>query len=192
MILVIDNYDSFTFNLVQFAGELGAEPAVYRNDALTVAQAAALHPRAVIISPGPGAPEGAGVSVDLIRGMPRSTPVLGVCLGHQAMGVAFGGRVDRAPQAVHGKTALVRHDSSPLYEGVRNPFRAGRYHSLVVLREGFPAELVVTAETDDGLVMGMRHRERPLFGVQFHPESILTEDGMALLRNFLRLAGEVA
>ncbi len=191
MILVIDNYDSFTFNLVQFVGELGADPKVYRNDALTVAGAAALRPRGVIISPGPGAPEEAGVSIELIRGLPRDVPILGVCLGHQAIGVAFGGKVDRAPAPVHGKTAPVRHDGSELYRGVRNPFQAGRYHSLVILKEPFPAALEVTARTDDGLVMGVRHRERPVHGVQFHPESILTEDGKALLGNFLRLCREV-
>jgi anthranilate synthase component 2 len=192
MILVIDNYDSFTFNLVQFVGELGADPRVHRNDSLTVAAAAALRPRGVIISPGPGSPEEAGVSIELIRGIGTEVPVLGVCLGHQAIGVAFGGKVDRAPAPVHGKTALVSHDSSALYQGVRNPFRAGRYHSLVVLRDRVPPELEVTAQTDDGLVMGIRHRDRPIHGVQFHPESILTEDGKALLRNFLQLCGEIA
>ncbi len=190
MILVIDNYDSFTFNLVQFVGELGADPRVHRNDSLTVEGAEALEPRGVIISPGPGTPKDAGISIDLIRAL-AEVPVLGVCLGHQAIGAAFGGTVARAPAPVHGKTALVRHDGSDLYRGVRNPFRAGRYHSLVVMRDGLPEELEVTASTDDGLVMGLRHRSRPIHGVQFHPESILTEDGKALLANFLRLCGEV-
>jgi anthranilate synthase/aminodeoxychorismate synthase-like glutamine amidotransferase len=192
MILVIDNYDSFTFNLVQFVGELGADPQVHRNDALTVSQAAALEPRGVIISPGPGTPEEAGISIDLIRALPARVPILGVCLGHQAIGAAFGGTVGRAPLPIHGKTAPVHHDGSALYRGVRNPFQAGRYHSLVILPERFPAQLEVTARTQDGLVMGVRHRDRPVHGVQFHPESILTEDGKLLLRNFLELAGEVA
>jgi anthranilate synthase component II len=190
VILVIDNYDSFTFNLVQFVGELGADPRVHRNDSLTVEAAAALRPRGVIISPGPGTPQDAGVSIDLIRRL-AEVPILGVCLGHQAIGAAFGGTVGRAPAPIHGKTAQVRHDSSDLYRGVRSPFRAGRYHSLVVMRDDLPAELEVTAHTDDGLVMGLRHRRRPVHGVQFHPESILTEDGKVLLGNFLRLCGEV-
>jgi len=191
VILVIDNYDSFTFNLVQFVGELGADPQVFRNDALSVASAEALAPRGVIISPGPGTPEEAGVSIDLIRGLPAAIPILGVCLGHQAIGVAFGGTVDRAPAPVHGKTARVRHDGSALYRGVRNPFQAGRYHSLVILREACPQALEVAARTEEGLIMGVRHRDRPVHGVQFHPESILTEDGKALLGNFLRLCGEI-
>jgi anthranilate synthase component 2 len=192
MILVIDNYDSFTFNLVQFVGELGADPQVHRNDALSVEGAAALGPRGVIISPGPGAPEEAGISIDLIRGLPPRLPILGVCLGHQAIGAAFGGRVDRAPRPVHGKTAAVSHDGTGLFRGVRNPFQAGRYHSLVVLSDPLPAALEVTAQTGDGLIMGLRHRDRPVHGVQFHPESILTEDGKVLLRNFLQLCGEVS
>jgi anthranilate synthase/phosphoribosyltransferase len=191
MILFIDNYDSFTFNLVQYVGELGAEPRVFRNDALTVEEAAALGPRGVIISPGPGTPHEAGISMDLIRRLPPEIPILGVCLGHQAIGAAFGGSVGRAPKPVHGKTASIRHDGSELYRGVRNPFRAGRYHSLVVSADGLPGALQVTARTDDGLVMGLRHRERPVHGVQFHPESILTDDGKILLANFLRACGEI-
>ena len=189
MILVIDNYDSFTFNLVLFVGELGADPRVHRNDSLTVEAAAALRPRGVIISPGPGTPRDAGVSIELIRRL-TEVPILGVCLGHQAIGAAFGGTVGRAPIPIHGKTALVRHDASDLYRGVRSPFRAGRYHSLVVMGEDLPEELEIAARTDDGLVMGLRHRRRPVHGVQFHPESILTEDGKVLLGNFLRMCGE--
>ncbi len=192
MILVIDNYDSFTFNLVQFVGELGADPQVYRNDALSVEGAIALGPRGVIISPGPGTPEDAGVSIDLIRGLPPQIPLLGVCLGHQSIGVAFGGVVGRAPSPVHGKSAEVRHDGSDLFRGVRSPFQAGRYHSLVIHPDRMPESLHVTAETLDGIVMGVRHRDRPIHGVQFHPESILTEDGKVLLRNFLLLCGEVS
>jgi len=191
MILVIDNYDSFTFNLVQFVGELGADPRVHRNDALTVEAAAALRPKGIIISPGPGTPQDAGVSMALVRGLPPELPILGVCLGHQAIGAALGATVSRAPKPIHGKTSAVRHDTQGIYRGLRNPFLAGRYHSLVVAREGLPPELEVNAWTDDGLVMGLRHRSRPVHGVQFHPESILTEDGKILLGNFLRLCGEI-
>ena len=191
MILVIDNYDSFTFNLVQFIGELGADPVVRRNDAIDVAGARALKPRGMIISPGPGRPEDAGVSVDLVRGLAGEIPILGVCLGHQSVAAAFGGTVGRAPQPVHGKTAPVTHDDSELFEGVRNPFEAGRYHSLVVESEVLPDVLEVIASTSDGLIMAVRHRENPVFGVQFHPESILTDDGRVLLKNFLGLCGEV-
>ena len=145
----------------------------------------------VIISPGPGIPEDAGISIDLVRGLPPTVPILGVCLGHQAVGVAFGGRVGRAPKPVHGKTALVRHDSSELYRGVPNPFQAGRYHSLVIEGDSIPPEMEVTAQTSDGLVMGIRHRQRPAYGVQFHPESILTDDGKILLANFLRFSKEI-
>jgi len=191
MILVIDNYDSFTFNLVQFVGELGADPRVFRNDSLTVEAAAALKPNGMIISPGPGIPEDAGISIDLVRGLPPELPVLGVCLGHQAIAVAFGGSVGRAPVPIHGKTAVVRHDSSKLYQGVRNPFQAGRYHSLVVNPASLPEDLIVNARTAGDLIMGIHHRRRPVFGVQFHPESILTEDGKILLANFLRLSREI-
>jgi anthranilate synthase component II len=192
MILVIDNYDSFTFNLVQYVGELGGDPKVYRNDALTVESAAALGPKGVIISPGPGTPQEAGVSMALIRDLPPQLPILGVCLGHQSIGAALGGRVGRAPKPIHGKTSLVRHDGTGLYQGVRSPFLAGRYHSLAVALEDLPPELEVTCRTDDGIIMGIRHRTRPIHGVQFHPESILTEDGKILLGNFLRLCGEIA
>ncbi len=192
MLLVIDNYDSFTFNLVQYVGELGAEPRVHRNDALSVSDVDRLAPRGVIVSPGPGTPDDAGISVELIRRLTPSIPILGVCLGHQSVGAAFGAIVGRAPKPIHGKVSRVRHDASELYRGMRNPFQAGRYHSLVVQREGFPDLLRVTAETDDGLVMGLRHRVRPVFGVQFHPESILTEDGKVLVGNFLRMCGEIA
>jgi anthranilate synthase component 2 len=193
MILVIDNYDSFTFNLVQYMGELGADPRVFRNDALTVEAAVDLGPRGVVISPGPGTPADAGVSIDLIRRLPPAIPLLGVCLGHQAIGAAFGGKVDRAPRPIHGKASPVRHDGSALFRGVRSPFQAGRYHSLVVLPEGLPSCLDVTATTADGIIMGIRHRARPIHGVQFHPESILTEDGKVLLGNFLKLcSGETS
>jgi anthranilate synthase/aminodeoxychorismate synthase-like glutamine amidotransferase len=191
MILLLDNYDSFTFNLVQFIGELGARPEVYRNDALEVEEVRDEAPKGIIISPGPGRPEEAGISIELIRRLGPEIPILGVCLGHQAIAVAYGGAVGRAPSPVHGKTATVRHDGSALFQGVRNPFRAGRYHSLVALRPRLPESLVPSAATEDGLVMALRHQEHPVFGVQFHPESILTEDGKILLRNFLRRCGEV-
>src|SRR5262245_49108280 len=189
MILVIDNYDSFTYNLVQFVGELGAEPIVFRNDAITPEEIRRRKPKGVIISPGPGTPWDAGVSMQVIRELTSVTPILGVCLGHQALGAAFGGRVGRT-HPLHGKSSPVRHDGSLIFEGVSNPFRAGRYHSLVVEPEGLPAELVVTARTENGIIMGLRHRDHDTFGVQFHPESILTQDGKALLSNFLRRAGE--
>ncbi|MGQ9592311.1 MAG: anthranilate synthase component II [Planctomycetota bacterium] len=190
MIVVIDNYDSFTYNLVQYLGELGAEPLVFRNDAIEPREIAARGARAVVISPGPGRPEDAGISLAVVRELSGRIPILGVCLGHQAIGAAFGGRIGRTAP-MHGKSTLVRHDGSALYRGLSNPFRAGRYHSLHVEREGLPAELAVNATTDGGIVMGLRHREHETHGVQFHPESILTEEGKALLWNFLRIAGEV-
>ena len=190
MIVVIDNYDSFTYNLVQFIGELGAAPRVFRNDAITPAGIRDLRPRGVVISPGPCTPQEAGISMAVCRELTGEVPILGVCLGHQALGAAFGGNVGRVAP-LHGKSSLVRHDSSRLFAGVANPFRAGRYHSLVVHAEGLPSTLEVTARTDDGIVMGLRHVQADTYGVQFHPESILTQDGKVLLGNFLRLAGEV-
>ncbi len=192
MLLVLDNYDSFTYNLVQYVGELGADPAVYRNDALTVEQALALRPEGIIISPGPGEPASAGISIPLIRAAAGRVPVLGVCLGHQAMGEAFGGRVIRAGRLMHGKTTQVSHLGEGLFEGIANPLTVMRYHSLVVAAEDFPAELEMTAWSIDRPrgqeIMALRHRIHPLYGVQFHPESIATECGKSLLQNFLRLA----
>jgi anthranilate synthase component 2 len=186
MLLVIDNFDSFTYNLVQYLGELGARPVVYRNDAIDVAGIEALRPDRLVISPGPGRPEDAGISLDVIRAVAGRIPILGVCLGHQAIGAAFGGRIVRAPRPVHGKTSLVEHDGKGLFAGLRGPVTVGRYHSLVVSEEGWPAALDVTARSaDDKVVMGLRHREWPVHGVQFHPESVLTEEGRHLLRNFL-------
>jgi anthranilate synthase component II len=185
-VVVIDNYDSFVYNLVQYLGELGAEPVVHRHDALTVDALIALEPDAVLVSPGPGRPEDAGVSNEAIRVFgARGVPVLGVCLGHQCIGQVFGGVVERAPRVMHGKTSEISHDGKGLFVGITSPFTATRYHSLVVERETVPDELEVTAESEDGLVMGLRHRELPIEGVQFHPESILTESGHELLRNFL-------
>jgi anthranilate synthase component 2 len=189
MLLVIDNYDSFTFNLVQYLGELGASPSVYRNDRLTVEEALALGPRALVISPGPGTPRQAGISCELIHALAGRCPILGVCLGHQAIGEVFGGVVSRAPVPVHGKTSRVHHDGRGVFRGLGNPLEATRYHSLIVERAGLPACLEVSAWTEEGLVMGLRHHEAAVEGVQFHPESILTAEGKRLLRNFLEAAG---
>ncbi len=188
MILLIDNYDSFTFNLVHFLGELGARCDVRRNDTLDVAAAMALTPEAIVLSPGPCTPSEAGICLDLIAAAAGRVPVLGVCLGHQAIGQAFGAEVVRAPVPVHGKTSPIFHHGSDIFAGLPSPFRATRYHSLIVARESMPEALVPTAFTEDGLVMGLRHRHWPIFGVQFHPESIASEHGHALLGNFLALA----
>ncbi|HTO06000.1 MAG TPA: aminodeoxychorismate/anthranilate synthase component II [Myxococcota bacterium] len=187
-LLVIDNYDSFTYNLVQYLGELGAESDVVRNDAIPVEEVGRRGAEAVVISPGPCTPAEAGISVETILRYAGRLPILGVCLGHQSLGAALGGRVVHAKTLMHGKTSLIRHRSTDVFEGLPNPFEATRYHSLAVAREGLPETLVVTAETDDGEIMGMRHRDFPVFGVQFHPESILTVQGKALLANFLRIA----
>ena len=185
MLFVLDNYDSFTYNLVQYFGELGEEPVVYRNDAITVEQVLALKPAAAVISPGPKTPADAGICVPLVRALAGRVPVLGVCLGHQAIGQAFGGRVVHAKTLMHGKTSPVRHDGRGVFHGLPVPFEAGRYHSLAIARQGFPACLEISAQTEDGEIMGARHRTLPVEGVQFHPESVLTEHGHALLKNFL-------
>ena len=186
MVLVIDNFDSFTYNLVQYLGELGARPVVYRNDAITLGEIEALNPSHVVISPGPGRPEDAGISGQVIEAFGARIPVLGVCLGHQAIGQVFGGRVVRAPRPIHGKTSMVEHDGKGLFAGLRHAFAAARYHSLAVSEEDWPATLEIAARAvDDRVVMALRHRTRPIHGVQFHPESILTDDGRHLLRNFL-------
>ena len=187
MLLVIDNYDSFTYNLVQCFGQLGVEQRVFRNDQITVEQALALDPDRVMLSPGPCSPTEAGVSCDIIRAFAGKKPLLGVCLGHQAIGQVYGGKVVRAPRLMHGKTSPVFHDGRDLFLGMPNPFAATRYHSLVVDRATLPACLQVNAWTDDGLIMGMRHRDLPVWGVQFHPESFVTERGVDILANFLRL-----
>jgi anthranilate synthase/aminodeoxychorismate synthase-like glutamine amidotransferase len=185
MILVVDNYDSFTYNLVQYLGELGAEVEVHRNDAIDTAGIARRAPEGILISPGPGTPDEAGVTLAAVRELGASIPLLGVCLGHQAIGQAFGGRVIRAPRLMHGRTSPIEHGGQGVFTGLPSPFRATRYHSLIVAREGLPAELEVTAWTAEGEIMGLRHRSLPIEGVQFHPESFLTEHGHAMLRTFL-------
>ena len=184
-VLLVDNYDSFTYNLYQYLGELGAEVRVVRNDELSAEAALALSPERIVISPGPGTPDQAGITLDLIRCAAGRIPVLGVCLGHQALGQAFGGEVRRAPKLMHGKTSEIHHDGRRVFARLPDPFTATRYHSLVVERDSVPESLEISAWTDDGIVMGLRHREYPLEGVQFHPESILTTVGKDLLRNFL-------
>ena len=185
MLLMIDNYDSFTYNLVQYFGELGCEVKVLRNDECTVDEAAALRPSHVVISPGPCTPSEAGISLALIARLAGKVPLLGVCLGHQSIGQAFGGKVVRARQVMHGKVSQVRHDGRGVFAGLPSPFTATRYHSLVVERASLPAALEITAESEDGEIMGLRHRSLPVEGVQFHPEAMLTEHGHAMLRNFL-------
>jgi anthranilate synthase/aminodeoxychorismate synthase-like glutamine amidotransferase len=185
---VLDNYDSFTYNLVQYLGELGARMRVARNDALSADDVEALAPEGIVISPGPGNPDAAGISLELIRRFHTRVPILGVCLGHQAIGQAFGGTVARARRQMHGKTSPITHDGHGVFRGLPPGFEATRYHSLVVLEAGLPAELEITARADDGEIMGLRHRRYPVEGVQFHPESILTSQGKALLANFLALA----
>jgi anthranilate synthase component 2 len=185
MILLLDNYDSFTYNLYQYLSELGADVLVKRNDELTVGDVAALAPEKIVISPGPCTPNEAGISVALIRELGGSIPILGVCLGHQSIGAAYGGAVVRAPQVMHGKVSAIHHSSQGVFAGLPQPFQATRYHSLIVRRDDLPDSLEVTAWTEDGLIMGLRHREHQVEGVQFHPESIMTEAGKALLRNFL-------
>jgi len=185
MILVIDNYDSFTYNLVQYLGELGEEVVVKRNDEISLDEIAAMRPDHIVISPGPCTPNEAGISLSVIDRFKGDIPILGVCLGHQSIGQAFGGDVVRAERLMHGKTSPIRHDGSGLFAGLPNPFTATRYHSLIVKRETLPSELEITAETDEGEIMGLRHKQYPIEGVQFHPESIITEHGLTMLRNFI-------
>jgi anthranilate synthase component 2 len=188
MVFVLDNYDSFTFNLVQYMGELGADVVVRRNDELTPEQVEALHPDRIVLSPGPCTPQEAGISIDLIRHMAGKVPILGVCLGHQAIGAAFGGNIIRAPKLMHGKTSAVEHDGKTIFDGISTPMTCTRYHSLIVEEKGLPKDLEVSARTADGTIMGLRHRSLPVEGVQFHPESVLTSDGKRLIQNFLKLA----
>jgi anthranilate synthase component II len=188
MILLIDNYDSFTFNLFHYLGGLGAEAVVHRNDKISVDQAMRMRPEAIVLSPGPCTPNEAGICLALIGNAAASIPILGVCLGHQAIGQAFGGAVVRAPVPMHGKLSEIKHNGEGIFRGINRPFKATRYHSLVVQRAELPPELNVTAETDDGLIMGLAHRALPVHGVQFHPESIASENGHVILRNFLDIA----
>ncbi|MEZ4666637.1 MAG: aminodeoxychorismate/anthranilate synthase component II [Anaerolineae bacterium] len=185
MILVIDNYDSFTYNLVQVMGEMGADLHVERNDQITISEVRAMQPSHIVISPGPGDPDDSGVSLEILRELGPTTPILGVCLGHQCIGQVYGGVVSRAPHLMHGKTSMVYHEGDGIFEGLPNPFEATRYHSLIVLEETVPHCLSITARTEDGLIMGMKHKQFPVYGVQFHPESILTTHGPSLLKNFL-------
>jgi len=187
MILMIDNYDSFTYNIVQYIGELGAKLKVVRNDEITVEQITRLNPERIVISPGPGRPEAAGISVDLINSFAETIPILGVCLGHQCIGYAYGGKIIRAKKLMHGKTSMIRHHNKGIFKGIKNPFEATRYHSLVIEKKSMPDCLDVTARTSDGEIMGLRHKKLPLWGVQFHPESILTTEGKKILNNFLKL-----
>ena len=187
MLLVIDNYDSFTYNLVQYFGELGADPVVKRNDAVTVEEVELMKPERIVISPGPGSPKDAGISLELIRRLGPRIPLLGVCLGHQCIGEVYGGKVVRAGRLMHGKTSPIRHDAQGVFRGLPNPFEATRYHSLIVEKSSVPAELEISADTAEGEIMGLRHRKHPVHGVQFHPESILSKEGKDLLANFLRI-----
>jgi len=187
-VTLIDNYDSFTFNLAHYLGELGADVAVWRNDQRTVDETLAEKPDAIVLSPGPCTPKEAGVCIDLVRAASERTPILGVCLGHQAIGEAFGGEVVRAPLPMHGKLSRISHNARGLFRGLNGPFQATRYHSLIIERSSAPEDLEISADSDDGLIMGVAHRERPAYGVQFHPESIASEHGHRILRNFLELA----
>ncbi len=187
MILLLDNYDSFTYNLAQYLGELGCEVEVHRNDKISVEEIARRKPEKIVISPGPCTPQEAGISVELIERLAPEFSILGVCLGHQAIGAAFGGRIVRAPKLFHGKTSQIQHDGKTVFRKLPNPFTATRYHSLIVERKSLPRELEISAETKDGTIMGLRHRKYPIEGVQFHPESVLTEVGKQLLKNFLAL-----
>jgi anthranilate synthase component 2 len=189
MILLLDNYDSFTYNLAQLLQLHAGECTVVRNDAIAVDDVRRLKPEGIVISPGPGRPETAGISVELIRALGEEIPILGVCLGHQAIGCAFGGSIVPAPSLVHGKTSMIHHDGDPLFSGIDNPFAATRYHSLVISADHLPAELLVTARTHEGVIMAVRHRRRPIHGIQFHPESFLTLAGGAIIQNWLRLIG---
>ena len=187
MILLLDNYDSFTYNLAQYLGELGCSVEVHRNDRISVEEIIRRKPERIVISPGPCTPQEAGISVELVQKLAGKIPILGVCLGHQAVGAAFGGKIVRAPKLFHGKTSEVQHDGKGIFRKLANPFRATRYHSLIVERKTLPRDLIVTAETDDGIIMGLRHRRYLIEGVQFHPESVLTDSGKKLLQNFLAL-----
>lgn len=186
MILMIDNYDSFTYNLVQYIGELGEKVVVYRNNEISIEKIKKMKPKKIVISPGPCTPKEAGISVDVIRSFAGKIPLLGVCLGHQCIGEAFGGNIIRAGRLMHGKTSMIRHDGKRVYRGLANPFEATRYHSLIIEKKSLPSELVITSRSEDGEIMGVRHKKHRVEGIQFHPESILTREGKKLLKNFLK------
>ena len=187
MILIIDNYDSFTYNLVQYIGSLNPKLEVHRNDKITLAEIKSMNPERIVISPGPGKPEDAGLSIDIIKVFSQDIPIFGICLGHQAITVAYGGKVDRANEIVHGKTSQIQHTGSAIFKDIPNEFEATRYHSLVAIEDSFPSELKVTARTNNGLIMALEHEKFPIYGVQFHPESIITEHGMRMVKNFLEV-----
>jgi len=187
MVLIIDNYDSFTYNLYQYVGEMKEEVMVVRNDEITVEEVAKLNPNKIILSPGPGRPENAGICVELIKNLGQKVPMLGICLGHQAIGYAYGAKIVKADRIMHGKTSLIFHNGRGIFENIKNPIKGMRYHSLVIDRNTLPEELEITAQTEEGVIMGVRHRKYPLYGLQFHPESILTEQGKEILRNFLEV-----
>ena len=187
MILIIDNYDSFTYNLVQYIGTLNPDLEVHRNDKITIDEIKKIKPERIVISPGPGKPEDAGLSIDVVKEFGELTPIFGICLGHQAITVAFGGKVERANEIVHGKTSKITHTGSDIFKGIPKSFEATRYHSLVALEDSFPSKLKITAKTDNGLIMALEHIEYPIYGVQFHPESIVTEHGMSMVKNFLEV-----
>ncbi len=189
MILMIDNYDSFTFNIVQYLLQMGEDVRVFRNDRITLEEISRLNPQSIFLSPGPCSPREAGITVEVVRNFYKSIPIMGICLGHQSIGFAFGGEIIRARQIMHGKTSLMRNDGKTIFAGLPNPFSAGRYHSLVVKRETLPDCLEISAETDDGEIMGLRHRQYPVEGIQFHPESVLTPQGKRIIRNFLKYTG---
>lgn len=189
MILMIDNYDSFTFNIVQYLGQMGEEVKVYRNDAINIEEIKALKPSAIFLSPGPCTPAEAGITVDVVREFYKDLPMMGICLGHQSIGHAFGAKVVRAERIMHGKVSPVKHDGKTIFAGLPNPFSAGRYHSLIVVRETLPSFLEISAETDEGEIMGIRHKDYPVEGIQFHPESVLTPQGKRIIRNFLKYTG---
>lgn len=191
MLLMIDNYDSFTYNLVQYFGELGVDIQVYRNDKISISQIEGLSPQWIVISPGPCTPKEAGISVEIINRFSNRIPILGVCLGHQSIGYAFGGKVIKAPYLMHGKTSLIHHNKKGIYEGINTPFEATRYHSLILEKETLPKNFEITAETEDKIIMGIQHKELPVYGIQYHPESILTETGKDLLKNFLKFKGSI-
>ena len=187
MILIIDNYDSFTYNLVQYIGTLNPDLEVHRNDKITLNEISTMNPQRIVISPGPGRPEDAGLSIDVVKEFGESTPIFGICLGHQAITVAFGGKVDRANEIVHGKTSIITHSGSAIFEGIPETFEATRYHSLVSMKDSFPSSLRITARTENDLIMALEHKEFPIYGVQFHPESIVTEHGMKMIKNFIEV-----